>query len=161
MEIGNLISTLILKKFLDFFLANIDPVKTMTREQVYSFMLYSLFNIKYRIQITGARDYTDKIVVKQALKEFIPEYCVVVHGNCSGADKLCGEIATKLGFEVEVFPAQWNKYGRAAGPLRNIQMLDTKPNVVLVFHRCVEKSKGTKHCATEAIKRNLLVKYYK
>lgn len=161
MEINKLISSQIIGKFLDFITTNLARVKELNGEQLHSFMLYSIFNNKYRIQITGGREYTDKDTIKRVLREYIPDYCIIVHGDCSGADKLCGEVGTSLGFEVEVFPALWNKYGRAAGNLRNIQMLDNNPNIVLVFHPCLEKSKGTKHCATEAKKRNLLIKYYK
>ena len=43
------------------------------------------------------------------------------------------------------FPADWKKYGRAAGPIRNKQMLNEgKPDLVLAFHTNIENSKGTK-----------------
>lgn len=160
MSFSEILLSLILNSYLDLIRNNYTEIKEYNEEQLYSFCLFKLFDRKFRIQITGARDYTNKETVKNALKEYIPKYCIVVHGNCSGADKLCGKIARKKGFEVEEFPAEWSKYGRAAGPRRNIQMLDTNPDVVLVFHPCLEKSKGTKHCANEAKKRNLKIKYY-
>ena len=46
---------------------------------------------------------------------------------------------------IAVYPADWKKYGRAAGPIRNLQMLDNgKPDICYAFHDCIEKSKGTK-----------------
>ena len=160
MSFLEILLSLVLNSYLDLIIDNHQEIKNYNKEQLYSLCLYKLLGRKFRIQITGARDYTNEETVKSALKEYIPEYCVVVHGNCSGADKLCGKIAKKKGFKVEEFPAEWNKYGRTAGPIRNIQMLNTNPDVVLVFHHCLEKSKGTKHCANEAKKRGLNIKYF-
>ena len=56
-------------------------------------------------------------------------------------------------------PAEWDKYGRSAGPIRNIQMLDMKPVLVLAFYNKVE-SKGTSHTVTEAKKRRIPVKIF-
>lgn len=59
---------------------------------------------------------------------------VVIHGGARGADSLAGEVATKAGVPVEVYPAQWEKHGRRAGPIRNQQMLDEgRPDVVLAM----------------------------
>lgn len=166
MSFSEILLSLVLNSYLDLIRDNHQEIKNYNKEQLYSLCLYKLLGRKFRIQITGARDYTNEKTVKNALKEYIPEYCIVVHGNCSGADKLCGKIAKKKGFEVEEFPAEWSKYGRAAGPVRNIQMLNIiinyvfNPDVVLVFHPCLEKSKGTKHCANEANKRGLNIKYF-
>lgn len=73
---------------------------------------------------------------------------------------MAGEVATELGCQVEVFPADWKKYGRAAGPIRNNEMLDSDPDVVLAFHDSLETSKGTKHCVEQALKRGMTVLYF-
>lgn len=83
-----------------------------------------------------------------------------MHGGAKGADSLAGLVARQLGFKVEVYPANWKKYGRAAGPVRNNQMLDTDPDVVLAFHPNLKESKGTAHCVREARKRSIEVKLY-
>jgi NADPH-dependent 7-cyano-7-deazaguanine reductase QueF-like protein len=44
--------------------------------------------------------------------------------------------------ELKVFPADWNKHGRAAGPIRNAQMGDYADQLVAVWDG---KSKGTKN----------------
>ncbi len=52
------------------------------------------------------------------------EFTEVVSGGAKGAD-LCGESwAEGAGLPVKVFPADWNKHGRSAGPIRNKQMAD-------------------------------------
>ncbi len=57
---------------------------------------------------------------------------------------LVGVVAAGLGLSVQAYPAQWHQYGRAAGPLRNQEMLtDAKPDLVLAFHRNLARSRGT------------------
>jgi hypothetical protein len=46
--------------------------------------------------------------------------------------------------KVLAFPAQWDTYGRAAGPIRNRQMLNEgRPDEVIAFHEHIDESKGT------------------
>lgn len=59
---------------------------------------------------------------------------------------------------VVVFPAEWEKFGKAAGPIRNIEMLNENPDLVLAFHNDLSKSKGTAHTVKTAQKRGLKVK---
>ena len=54
--------------------------------------------------------------------------------------------------KVIKFPAEWDKYGKAAGVLRNQQMLDEGyPDLVVYFHKDLENSKGTKDMVTRAV----------
>lgn len=58
----------------------------------------------------------------------------VIHGGTSGADTLAGEWARANGVPERVFRADWARYGRAAGPIRNQEMLlHGKPDLVLAF----------------------------
>jgi hypothetical protein len=59
---------------------------------------------------------------------------LVISGCAHGADTLGIEWAEARGIEVARFPADWNVHGRAAGPIRNQQMLDEgRPNLVVAF----------------------------
>jgi hypothetical protein len=44
---------------------------------------------------------------------------LLLHGGARGADRLVEQAARSLAWPVEVIPAEWGRYGRAAGPLRN------------------------------------------
>lgn len=55
----------------------------------------------------------------------------VVSGGASGADACGEEWAKERGIPVKRFPADWNKFGKAAGPIRNAQMADYANDVVL------------------------------
>lgn len=67
-----------------------------------------------------------------------------MHGGATGADRIAGDIGAQIGASVYVIPATWERYGRAAGPIRNRQMLDQlRPDLVLAFHDALHHSKGT------------------
>jgi len=54
--------------------------------------------------------------------------------------------ARACGFPYVEFSADWQKLGKAAGPIRNIAMLkEGKPDFALVFHPDIDNSKGSKH----------------
>lgn len=76
----------------------------------------------------------------------------IVHGDCRGADKMCGGVAKQLGYPVHAMPADWNKHGNASGPIRNQAMLDAHPDIelVLAFHADLKTSKGTKDMIARA-----------
>ena len=49
---------------------------------------------------------------------------VVLHGACRGsADMAADEWAKRLGVEVQAWPAEWERLGKAAGPIRNAKMI--------------------------------------
>ena len=88
-----------------------------------------------RILVCGGRDYNDKEVIREkltALKHMYPD-AVLVHGGAPGADSMAGWIGGTVGFEVEVHIAHWAKYGKAAGPIRNQEMLDSGIDLVVAF----------------------------
>jgi hypothetical protein len=49
---------------------------------------------------------------------------LLLHGGARGADRAIGRAAQQLGWPVEVLPADWRRHGRAAGPIRNRELLD-------------------------------------
>lgn len=69
----------------------------------------------------------------------------IVHGGARGADRMAGHVAKGLGYPVHVHEADWNAHGKAAGILRNQEMLDRHPDIelVLAFHDDLAHSKGT------------------
>lgn len=88
-----------------------------------------------RVLVCGWRDYADKQYLWSVLDGFgPPEITEVISGMARGADSFAAEWAERFGFPLHKFPADWDKHGRAAGPIRNQQMLDEgKPDLVLAF----------------------------
>jgi hypothetical protein len=101
-----------------------------------------------KVLVTGDRRWVDVERVVEELQK-LPSGTIVVHGACRGADVTCAAVAEALGFEVRPYPADWVRYPRAAGPIRNQQMLDAenKPgepiDLCLAFHNDIENSSGT------------------
>ncbi|MBR6510109.1 MAG: DUF2493 domain-containing protein [Clostridia bacterium] len=113
-----------------------------------------------RVVIAGCRDYEN---YKQA-KEFI-DIClsnvrkeneiIIVSGGAKGADAIGERYAKENGFAVEKYPADWEKYGKSAGPIRNKQMAEISDYVICFWD---EKSKGTKSMIDYAKKLNKPIK---
>jgi hypothetical protein len=113
-----------------------------------------------RILICGDRNWKDFAAIKRELHN-LPHGSTIIHGDCRGADKIAGYIAKQLGLEVVAFPADWKNHGRAAGPIRNKQMLDDgKPDLVIAFHPDIASSKGTADMVKQARNRGLEVRIY-
>lgn len=104
------------------------------------------------VLVTGDRRWSDSELIRDRLAR-LPTGTTVVHGDCVGADRIAGAIATELGFVVRASPAQWSTLGKRAGLVRNREMLDLKPDLVLAFHNNIRRSVGTKDCLTEAKRR--------
>lgn len=72
--------------------------------------------------IAGGRGVTDYALVCSAVEASGFEITEVVSGNAAGVDLLGERWAAENGVAVRLFPADWHKHGRAAGPIRNRQM---------------------------------------
>jgi YspA, cpYpsA-related SLOG family len=66
----------------------------------------------------------------------------IVSGTANGADKLGERYASKRGYPCTRFPANWNKFGKSAGYLRNKEMAEYGDALIVFWDG---KSKGTKH----------------
>lgn len=101
-----------------------------------------------RVLICGDRHWYDYALVKQEIEEFIANVdsieCII-EGGAHGAD-FCGKMAAvELSIPVEEFPADWEREGKRAGPIRNQKMLtEGRPDWVLAFHDNFDNSKGTR-----------------
>jgi hypothetical protein len=107
------------------------------------------------ILITGDRNWqttAQSNTVLEVLRDFQDENPIVVHGAARGVDTIAGDAAQALGYEVHAHPADWDKYHRAAGPIRNTEMLQENPNLVFAFHDDIVASKGTRNMVNQAVK---------
>lgn len=95
-----------------------------------------------RVLVCGDRNWWDYYAIERVLDKVQPS--CVINGQAIGADKLADTAAVYLKIPVERYPADWNKFGKAAGPIRNQQMLDEgKPDIVVAFHDHLTKKRGT------------------
>jgi hypothetical protein len=95
-----------------------------------------------RILVCGGRDFVDHVKVNRELAWYAHPHdedacwddLVIIHGGARGADTLAGLFAKMFGLKTEVYPADWETHGKAAGYIRNKKMLDEgKPDFVVAF----------------------------
>jgi len=110
-----------------------------------------------KILICGDREWDNLSVIRKVV-DGLPKGSTVIQGGCRGADRMAAALARGTGLRVEEYPADWKTYGKMAGPIRNSQMLDQEPIIVIAFHNDISKSKGTKNCVESAKKRGIKVK---
>lgn len=84
---------------------------------------------EYRVIIAGSRDMADYEAARKVISEALSEIgggapVRIVSGHCRGADILGERYAREHGLELAVFPAEWNRYGRRAGFIRNTRMAE-------------------------------------
>lgn len=106
-----------------------------------------------RIIVAGTRTFSDYELLRNKLDDFISELkqkhpnkqIVIITGAAKGADQLGSFYARSHNIPIKEFPADWTTYGKAAGPIRNKQMLDYAlheiPELIVFWDG---KSRGTK-----------------
>lgn len=89
-----------------------------------------------RVLVCGGRTWTDFDSVYGLLDDVHDERPIecVIEGNSRGVDRMAGYWARKNSIHNLKFPALWEKYGKSAGPRRNLQMIvEGKPDLVIAF----------------------------
>ena len=85
--------------------------------------------------VTGGRDYNDRAAIYSALTLLHATYPVstLIHGCARGVDTICGQWATDNHIPVVRCPADWETHGKAAGAIRNAEMLQHNPTYLVAF----------------------------
>lgn len=89
-----------------------------------------------RVLVCGGRDYDDKETIYDVLDALHTDIGIIciISGAARGADTLAINWAEDRAIPLHKYPANWDKYGKQAGALRNQQMLDEgKPDMVIAF----------------------------
>lgn len=107
------------------------------------------------VLVCGGRNYTNAQRVMEVLDGLNAELKItkVIHGCARGADILGGLWAKLRGIPAIGVHAEWDKFGKRAGYLRNIKMADMQPDVVVAF----PGGKGTEMMIKIAKERNIKV----
>lgn len=116
-----------------------------------------------KLLVCGDRNWTDREYMYRVLDELHDKHGItlLIHGangydedgkssyysgkpTVRGVDMIAHEWAQSRGIPVDAHPANWKKRGKAAGPIRNREMLALKPDYVVGFHPGIHRSKGTR-----------------
>ena len=115
--------------------------------------------------VVGSRTFTDYSLMCEKLDKLLSRYnslCVpicIVSGGARGADALAERYAKEHNYQLEVFHADWNKYGKSAGIRRNKQMAEVADALVAFWDG---KSRGTKNMIEQMrrLKKPVKIVYY-
>jgi hypothetical protein len=103
-----------------------------------------------KVLVCGSRHYQNYQRILACIRGL--DVSLVIAGGCRGADTLAVLAARECGFRYVEYPADWQRFGRSAGPIRNQKMLDSgKPDFVLAFHEDLTSSRGTRDMLSRAI----------
>ncbi len=112
-----------------------------------------------RVLIAGSRFYSDYQKILAIVRSI--DIDLVIAGGCRGADTLAVRAASQCGIRYVEYPADWQRFGKSAGPRRNQQMLDMeKPDLLLVFHEDLARSKGSRDMLSRVIRAGIPYRIY-
>lgn len=110
-----------------------------------------------RTIIAGSRDITSINIVQKAIKTAGFNMTCVLCGGAAGVDSVGKYYAETNNIPVEMFPAQWDKFGKAAGFKRNDEMAKSADALIAIWNG---SSGGTKHMIETAKRHGLKVSIY-
>lgn len=120
----------------------------------------------FKVIICGGREFSDYELLKKACDYYLSkriengEKITIISGGARGADALGEKYAKEKGLDLQIFPANWDKYGKRAGYLRNKQMAEIA-NACIAFLSSYGENKGTKMMISIARENKLLVREVK
>lgn len=119
-----------------------------------------------KVVIAGGRDFNEahyQSIMKPALTKFLLNLkrsglsLTVVSGKAPGADHFGEKFAWENNLKIKEFPANWAKYGKSAGPIRNEQMAKYADGALVFWDG---KSRGSQNMISQAKKYNLKLKVF-
>ena len=112
---------------------------------------------EYRLVIAGSRDFNDYALLSKAVDKHLSDKVddakiIIISGTAPGADQLGERYAKEKGYKLECYPADWGHYGKAAGPVRNMNMANVADGVIVFWDG---ESSGTKNMIETAKAKNI------
>ena len=107
-----------------------------------------------RVAIIGSRDYPDRTQLDQAIALSGYDITAVLCGGARGPDSWGKDWAEQRGIPVVDYPADWDKYGRSAGMVRNAKMIANADAVIALWDGV---SRGTAEAIRLARRRGIPV----
>lgn len=106
-----------------------------------------------RVLITGDRHWNCLRLAERIVERLLVRYedLVIVHGAAKGVDEVFALACDALDVDHEPYPADWTKHGKAAGPIRNREMVASGITFVVAVHRRLVGSRGTRDCVRQAL----------
>ena len=114
-----------------------------------------------KLIIAGGRDFNDYRLLEKSVNEYrykntdnLDTDIQIISGGANGADRLGERYAEENNLALKIFSADWNKWGKSAGPRRNTEMAEYADTLMAFYDG---KSKGTSNMILTAKIKNLKV----
>jgi len=110
-----------------------------------------------KVLVCGGRDFQSPAQVWRAMDALHSLYgfTAIMQGGAKGVDAMARDwAATKPEIQRYVCKADWEKHGKAAGPIRNARMLEWKPDLVVAF----PGGRGTENMVEQATRAGVPVR---
>lgn len=105
-----------------------------------------------KIIVAGSRDFIYREFLFSELDKLIKEPCIILCGEAKGADTYGKQWALSRNHDVASFPANWDKHGKAAGMIRNQEMIDDADELIAFWDGV---SRGTADVVRRAEKKGI------
>lgn len=121
---------------------------------------------EFRVIIAGSREYSDYETLKDTCDYLLSEKAnlgvkiIIISGHAKGADTLGEQYAQERGYDCEIYPAEWDKYGKSAGYKRNVTMAE-HANACIAFFKSGAKNIGTQLMVNIAKEKGLEIREIK
>lgn len=112
-----------------------------------------------KLLVCGSRTWDNYAVMRFRLSN-LSKKMTLIHGDAKGADRMAADIWTRIFKSRSIpYPADWDKNGKRAGPIRNAYMLSDNRTIELViaFSNDLSISKGTQDMVKKALKAKIPV----
>lgn len=117
-----------------------------------------------RILVAGSRAFDDRDLLYMILNEKVPVNRIgldtIIQGFSKGPDRMAYDWARFRRLDIETYLPDWRKHGKAAGPIRNKEMIYSKPDLVLIFYGPYGETRGTKNTEDLAREAGIPVEVY-
>jgi YspA, cpYpsA-related SLOG family len=110
-----------------------------------------------RLLVAGGRDYYDYKFIDETLTEWVSELDIdleeitLVHGDAQGVDRIAAQWAKYNGLTIEAHPANWTKYGKSGGNVRNAEMVESGIDFAILFPGGFGTANAKKHLVARSV----------
>ena len=130
----------------------LNPAALLRRPEFDSLSIRHINLLQYRmiIAIVGCRHYEDYNFFCQKVDFFLSKQkdISIISGGATGADAMAERYAKERGIPFQVYEADWDSFGKSAGPKRNMVMAKACDGCLAFM---AKGSKGTKHMVAQCI----------
>ena len=118
----------------------------------------------YRVIIAGCRNFFNYALLKERCEYYLQNKMkthnvIIISGHATGADALGEKFARDHNLRCELYPADWERHGNTAGPLRNAEMADIADALIAFWDGRIRGTRSMIEIATSKGLQVAIVRY--